>query len=319
MDRNDLNDDPEDPQHTPQERAAAASRSTWVSIVVNVVLTITQVVVGVLSKSQGLVADGIHSLSDLLADFVVLFANHHAKKDVDEDHPYGHQRFENAASLVLGGLLLAVGVGMLWSAFRKLQEPDAVQKVHVVALWVAGGALTAKELLFRYMLSIAKRVKSSMLVANAWHARSDAASSLVVGVGIIGNLAGYPILDPIAALIVGFMVAKMGWGFGWEALHDLMDRSVDEAEVLAIRNTLLDTSGVKNVHDVRTRKMGDMIVVDAHLEVDATLSVEAGHEIAVDARNRVLQRHRVLNLMTHVDPWQRPDLDQRKATAAAGP
>jgi cation diffusion facilitator family transporter len=313
----DLADDPEDPQHSPEERAAAASRSTWVSVGVNLILTITQVAVGILAKSQGLVADGIHSLSDLVADFVVLFASHHAKKDADEDHPYGHQRFETAASLVLGALLLAVGIGMLWSAFRKLEEPDLVQQVHTVALWVAGGALIAKELLFRYMLSVAKRVKSSMLVANAWHARSDAASSLVVGIGIIGNLAGYPILDPSAALIVGFMVAKMGWSFGWDAMHDLMDRSVDEQEVAAIRQTLEDTPGVKSVHDIRTRKMGDMIVVDAHIEVDAAISVEAGHDIAVEARQRVLQRHRVLNLMTHVDPWRRPDLDHAGAAVPA--
>jgi cation diffusion facilitator family transporter len=315
----DLADDPEDPLHSPEERAAAGSRSTWVSVAVNLVLTITQVGVGILAKSQGLVADGIHSLSDLVADFVVLFASHHAKKDADEGHPYGHQRFETAASLVLGGLLLAVGIGMLWSAFRKLEEPDLVQQVHVVALWVAGAALVAKELLFRYMLSVAKWVKSSMLVANAWHARSDAASSLVVGIGIIGNLAGYPILDPIAALIVGFMVAKMGWGFGWDAMHDLMDRAVDETEVVAIRQTLVDTPGVECVHDVRTRKMGDMIVVDAHIEVDASISVEAGHDIAVLARQRVLQRHRVLNLMTHVDPWRRPDLDHAvPATPVSG-
>jgi cation diffusion facilitator family transporter len=313
----DLADDPEDPQHSPEERAAAASRSTWVSVGVNLILTITQVAVGILAKSQGLVADGIHSLSDLVADFVVLFASHHAKKDADEDHPYGHQRFETAASLVLGALLLAVGIGMLWTAFRKLEEPDRVQQVHIVALWVAGGALVAKEGLFRYMLSVAKRVKSSMLVANAWHARSDAASSLVVGIGIIGNLAGYPILDPIAALIVGFMVAKMGWSFGWDAMHDLMDRSVDEQEVAAIRQTLADTPGVRSVHDIRTRKMGDMIVVDAHIEVDAAISVEAGHDIAVEARQRVLQRHRVLNLMTHVDPWRRPDLDHAGAVMPA--
>jgi cation diffusion facilitator family transporter len=178
-----------------------------------------------------------------------------------------------------------------------------------VALYVAGAALVAKELLFRYMLAVAKRVKSSMLVANAWHARSDAASSLVVGVGIIGNLAGYPILDPIAALIVSFMVIRMGWSFGWDALHDLMDRAVDEEEVEAIRRTLVETPGVHSVHDVRTRKMGDMILVDAHLEVDAAISVEQGHDIAVQARHRVLQRHRVLNLMTHIDPWRRPDLD----------
>ena len=309
MNFNELADDSEDAEHSPAERIAAASRSTWVSVFVNLILTIAQVVVGVLAKSQGLIADGIHSLSDLVADFVVLLASHQSKKDADADHPYGHQRFETAASLVLGLLLLAVGVGMLWSAARKLEAPETVATVHIVALWVAGGALIAKELLFRYMLSVAKRVKSSMLVANAWHARSDAASSLVVGVGIIGNLAGYPILDPIAALIVGFMVTRMGWSFSWDAMHDLMDRAVDEQEVQAIRSTLLETPGVAGVHDVRTRKMGDMIVVDAHIEVDACISVEAGHDIAVVARQRVLQRHRVLNLMTHVDPWSRPDLD----------
>jgi len=309
---NPYGDEPEDDQAALAERAAAASRSTWVSVAVNLFLSLTQVAIGVLSKSQGLVADGIHSLSDLLGDFVVLFAGHHAKKDADLDHPYGHQRFETAASLMLGVLLLVVGCGMLWSAFRKLENPETVPSVHIAALWVAGAALIAKEVLFRYMLAAAKRVKSSMLVANAWHARSDAASSLVVGVGIIGNLAGYPILDPIAALIVGLMVARMGWEFSWAALHDLMDRSVDEQEVDAIRRTLIETPGVKNVHDVRTRKMGDMILVDAHIEVDATITVESGHDIAVAARQRVLQHHRVLNLMTHVDPWHRPDLDHAK-------
>ena len=307
-----LSEDSEDAEHTAAERAAAAARSTWVSVGVNLVLTTTQIAVGLLAKSQGLVADGIHSLSDLVADFVVLFAGHHSQKDADEDHPYGHQRFETAASLVLGTLLLVVGVGMLWSAVRKLEAPETVPTVHIAALWVAAGALIAKETLFRYMLTVAKRVKSSMLVANAWHARSDAASSLVVGIGIVGNLAGYPILDPIAALIVGVMVTRMGWGFGWDALHDLMDRAVDEQEVAGIRETLLQTPGVSGVHDVRTRKMGDMIVVDAHIEVDASITVEAGHDIAVVARARVLQRHRVLNLMTHVDPWHRPDLDHAR-------
>jgi cation diffusion facilitator family transporter len=302
-------DDTEDNPQSEAERAQAASRSTWVSVAVNIVLSVSQIVAGVLSKSQGLIADGIHSLSDLIGDFVVLLAGHHSQKGADADHPYGHQRFENAASLVLGMLLLAVGMGMLWSAAHKLQSPESIATVHISALWVAGGALIAKELLFRYMLAVAKRVKSSMLVANAWHARSDAASSLVVGVGIIGNLMGYPILDPIAAALVGFMVTKMGWGFAWDALHDLMDRSADDAEVQAIRQTLVETPGISSVHDLRTRKMGDMIVVDAHLEVDAMLTVEQGHDIAVAARARVLQRHRVLNLMTHVDPYRRPDLD----------
>ena len=304
-----FSNDPEDSAEGRAELVAAASRSTWVSVGVNLLLSSTQIAVGILSKSQALIADGIHSLSDLVSDFIVLFAGHHSLKDADDEHPYGHQRFETAASLALGGLLIVVGAGMLWSAVMKLQSPELVPTVHTAALWVAGAALVAKELLFRYMLAVAKRVKSSMLVANAWHARSDAASSLVVGVGIVGNLAGYPILDPIAAAIVGFMVVKMGWSFGWDALHDLKDRSVDEQEVEAIRQTLADTPGIRGVHDLRTRKMGDMIVVDAHIEVDAQLSVEAGHEITVAARDRVLQRHRVLTLMTHLDPWRRPGLD----------
>lgn len=302
MNHTDIDNDPEDEQHSSAERMAAASQSTWVSVGVNLLLTVIQVMVGVLAKSQGLIADGIHSLSDLVADFVVLFANQQSKKDADDKHPYGHQRFETAASLVLGGLLLAVGLGMLWSAVRKLEAPDTIQQVNVIALYVAGGALLVKESLFRYMLSVAKRVKSSMLIANAWHARSDAASSLVVGLGILGNLAGYPILDPVAALIVGLMVSKMGWGFGSDALHDLMDRSADDEEVAAIRQTLLSTPGVLGAHDLKTRKMGDMIVVDVHIDIDAAITVESGHDIAVRVRQAVMQRHRVLNVMTHVDP-----------------
>ncbi|WP_116139494.1 cation diffusion facilitator family transporter [Trinickia diaoshuihuensis] len=302
-------DDVENGEHSAAERAAAASRSTWVSVAVNLGLTFGQVLAGIVSGSQGLIADGIHSLSDLVADFVVLFASHHSRKGADEAHPYGHQRFETAASLALGIILAAVGLGMLWAALRKLGDPASAERVHMAALWVAIGALIAKELLFRYMLAVAKLVKSSMLVANAWHARSDAASSLVVGVGIAGNLAGFPILDPIAALIVGMLVLKMGWTFGSDALHDLMDRSADEQEVGAIRQTLLGTPGVMGVHDLRTRKMGDMIVADVHIEVDAAISVEAGHEIAVAARRHVLARHRVLNVMTHVDPRTRGGID----------
>ncbi|MES2756251.1 MAG: cation diffusion facilitator family transporter [Pseudomonadota bacterium] len=307
-------DDPEDTRHTPAERSAAATRSTWVSVAVNIALSGLQISVGVLAKSQGLIADGVHSLSDLVADFVVLFASRHGAKEADPGHPYGHQRFENAASMVVGALLLAVGAGMAGSAIGKLQNPESIPVVHAIALAVAAAALVAKEILFRYMLKIATKVKSSMLVANAWHARSDAASSLVVGIGIAGNLAGYPLLDPIAALVVGLMIAKMGWGFSWNALHELMDRGVDEQEVAAITNTLAATPGVMGVHDVRTRKMGDMIVVDAHIEVDATVPVEAGHDIAVSARRGVMERHRVLSLMIHVDPWHRPDLDHVSQT-----
>lgn len=288
--------------------AAAATRSTWVSVAVNLALSIGQVVIGILSRSQGLVADGIHSLSDLIADFVVLLAGHHSRKPVDEKHPYGHQRFETGASLALAAILLLVGGGMLWSAIQKLEHPEAIARVHVAALWVALVALAAKECLFRYMLAVATRVKSGMLVANAWHARSDAASSLVVACGIVGNLLGYPLLDPVAALIVGGMIVKMGATFGWDALHDLMDRAADAEDVQAIRATLLATPGVLDAHDLRTRKTGDLILVDVHLDIDADLTVAQGHDIAVAARARVMRHHHVLNVMTHVDPRKRESL-----------
>jgi len=290
------------PKIDDQERQRVARQSTFCSVLVNIGLTIGQVLTGLISGSQGLIADGIHSLSDLFADFVVLLANHHSQKAADSDHHYGHQRYENAASLILGMMLLAVGVGMLWSGVLKLEDPTKVVRVHSAALWVALIALAAKELLFRSMLRAAEKVRSSMLVANAWHARSDAASSLVVAAGIVGNLMGYTILDPLAGLVVGLMVGKMGWSFAWEALHDLMDRAASEKEIAQVRVCLLATPGVSGIHDLRTRKMGDMIMVDVHLEVDGNLNVRQGHHIAVEARRRVLDALPVLNVMTHIDP-----------------
>ncbi|MGL6071757.1 cation diffusion facilitator family transporter [Craterilacuibacter sp.] len=293
------------PDHQAAEelaRYAAARKSTLVSVVINLILTVLQVTVGIFARSQALVADGIHSLSDLLADFVVLFASHHGRKAPDDDHHYGHQRYENAASLVLGLLLLAVGAGMLISAASKFNDPESIPQVHAIALWVALFTLVCKEGLFRYMLGIAKKVRSTMLVANAWHARSDAASSLVVALGIGGNMLGYPLLDPVAALFVGLMICRTGGQFAWSALSDLMDKAADEEEVSKIRTTLLATPGITGLHDLRTRKMGDMIVVDVHLEVDGDLNVRDGHNIALEARARVMAEHPVLNVMTHVDP-----------------
>jgi len=285
----------ENPEDASADKYSAGKKSTLVSVV-------SQVFAGLLSGSQGLVADGIHSLTDLVADFVVLFANHHSAKDADEDHHYGHQRYETAASLFLGVSLLVVGLGMLWSAGHKIVNPVGSTQISLLALYVALGALAAKELLFRYMLAVAERVRSSMLVANAWHARSDAASSLVVSVGIVGALLGYPILDSVGALIVGLMIVRTGWSFSWDALNDLMDRAVSEEEHQQIEQIVLATPGVLGCHDLRTRKMGDMILVDVHIEVDANATVQVGHDIALTAANQVKAKLPVLNVMTHIDP-----------------
>ena len=292
----------ENPEDASAEKQSAAKKSTLVSVAVNLTLTVSQVFAGLLSGSQGLIADGIHSLTDLIADFVVLFANHHSAKDADEDHHYGHQRYETAASLFLGISLLVVALGMLWSAGHKIVNPIAPSQISILALYVALGSLVAKELLFRYMLAVAKRVRSSMLVANAWHARSDAASSLVVSVGIVGALLGFPILDSVGALIVGLMIIRTGWSFSWDALNDLMDHAVSEEEHQHIEKIILSTEGVLGCHDLRTRKMGDMILVDVHIEVDANATVQVGHDIALTAANQVKAELPVLNVMTHIDP-----------------
>ncbi|SNX28639.1 cation diffusion facilitator family transporter [Polynucleobacter meluiroseus] len=292
----------ENPELDSVAKQKAGRNSTLVSVLVNLGLTLSQVTAGVLAGSQGLIADGIHSLTDLVADFVVLFANHHSSKDADEDHHYGHQRYETAASLFLGVSLLVVGLGMLWAAGNKIINPVAAGQIQILALYVALGALAAKELLFRYMLAVAERVRSSMLVANAWHARSDAASSLVVSVGIVGALLGYPILDSVGALVVGLMITKTGWSFSWDALNDLMDRAVSSEEHQKIIDTIMTTEGVKGCHDLRTRKMGDMILADVHIEVDKNATVQVGHDIAFAAAKKVTDTLPVLNVMTHVDP-----------------
>ncbi|WP_434663684.1 cation diffusion facilitator family transporter [Klebsiella sp. MISC125] len=292
---------PDDKYH---QRSTVARKSTLISVVVNLFLSSFQVLAGIFSGSQGLIADGIHSFSDLIADFVVLLANKKSRKPSDSDHHYGHWRYENGASMVIGALLLIVGLGMLWSACNKLLHPESIQDVHIIALWVALAALVAKEVLFRYMLAVAKRIQSSMLIANAWHARSDAASSVVVAVGIIGNLAGFVWLDPVAALVVGVLVTRMGYSFAIDALHDLMDRAVDSDTEQQIQTTILATPGVIALHDLKTRRAGDLILVDVHVEVAGNLSVVEGHDIALLARARVLKNHNVLNMMIHIDPCQ---------------
>lgn len=286
-----------------QNKFNAAKKSTLVSVAVNSLLSIWQIIVGIFSHSSGLIADGIHTLSDLVADFVVLIANKKSHKKPDADHPYGHFRYENGASLILGIILLIVGVGMGWSAVDKMLHPESIPEVHTAALVAALTALVAKEGLFRYMLHVANKVNSSMLVANAWHARSDAASSLVVAIGIVGSLCGIRILDPIAALIVGTFVFRMGYKFTYQSMQDLMDKGADEETLEQISNVIRSVKEIKGFHDLKTRKSGDFLLVDVHLELDAQMTILEGHDIAVNVRKQLMKNPQILDVMTHLDPY----------------
>lgn len=284
------------------ERFAEGQRITWVSVAVNIVLTAMQMVVGFMAHSQSLIADAMHTLSDIVADGFVLVANRKSAEAADDDHPYGHGRYETVASLVLGLLLSGTGIGILIAAAGRLQDLNSAPPVGVAAMWAALITLAAKEGLFRYMLKTAERLRSPMLVANAWHARADALSSLVVAAGIGGALLGFNFADAVAAIIVGGMIVRAGLHFAWEAIQELIDTGLSAEEVGAIRRTIADTSGVLGLHELRTRRMAHKVLVDAHVQVNPRISVSEGHRVAEAARRRVLDGHEeVLDVLVHID------------------
>ncbi len=194
-----------------EERKRTTQQVTLVGALINTLLSVVKIAVGLIAQSQALVADGIHSLSDLLSDVLVYVAAQHAGHGPDSDHPYGHGRFETAATLGLGILLVMVALGISWDAVSRLFTPEKLLHPGPMALYAAALSIVAKEALYHYTVRAARRIRSDMLQANAWHHRSDAASSIVVLVGVAGTMAGLPYLDAIAAFAVGLMVAKIGW------------------------------------------------------------------------------------------------------------
>ena len=300
-----------DVHSAPQTRAGEAQRATWVSVVVNLVLTLAQLLVGWLAHSQSLVAHGLHSFSDLLSDFLVIWASRQSAVPADRAHPYGHGRVETAATLVLGVSLIAIGAGILWESGSRLQAGVEAPAVGLLAFWIAVLTVVAKEGLYRYLIGVAEKLRSQLLTANALHTRADAASALVVVVGIGGALLGWTFLDLLAAALMGFMILRMGAELARDAIKELIDTGLDEVQVAAIRATLAATPGVLGVHALRTRRMAHQALVDVHVQVAPMISVSEGHRIAEAARARVLREHpEVLDVLVHVDPEDdlEPDL-----------
>lgn len=296
------------PLHLPEpaaggERLALAQRATWASVAVNLLMTVAQVLIGWLSHSQSLIAHGLHSFSDLLSDFLVLYASRQGAHPADDAHPYGHARVETAATLILGASLAVIGAGILWESGLRLQHVESLQAVQWPAFWVAAATVVAKEGLYRYLVRVAEKLRSQLLAANALHTRADAASALVVVVGIGGALFGWRFLDLLAAALMGFMILRMGAVLAWGALQELIDTGLDASQVEAIQSTLLAIPGVLGLHALRTRRMAHQALVDAHVLVDSRISVSEGHRIAEVARERVLKVHpEVLDVLVHIDP-----------------
>jgi len=286
-----------------KERSAAISRVAAIGGVINLILSLIKVGAGMLWHSQALVADGIHSFSDLLSDLLVLYAGRHASQAPDREHPYGHGRYETMATLILGVLLLAVAVGIGWDATERLFAPQALLQPQPLALAAAAASILVKEWLYWWTLGYARLVRSDLLRANAWHHRSDAISSVVVLVGVGGTLAGLPYLDAIAAVIVAVMIARIAWKLGQESIQELVDRGLDAERLCAIEGIIGSVGGVRDIHMLRTRKHGGQASVDVHVLVDPRLSVSEGHMIAIVVENRLKKEiDEITDVTVHVDP-----------------
>ena len=293
---------PVDVQAQRRERGRETRKVALITGFINLLLSVAQMIVGVLANSAALIADGVHTLSDLLSDVLVWFAARHAAQAPDEDHPYGHGRFETAATLGLGILLAVAAAGIVWSGIERLFEDDRPVPGQV-ALVVAAIGIASKEALYWYTIAVARRLKSDMLRANAWHHRSDAISSIVVLIGVGGALLGYVYLDAIAAIIVGLMIIRIGWDLGFSALMELVDTALDEQQVNDAKRVIMAIDGVRSVHMLRTRRHGAEASADVHVQVPPRISVSEGHMISQTVEDRLIDKvESITDVTVHIDP-----------------
>jgi cation diffusion facilitator family transporter len=234
---------------------------------------------------------------------MVWFAAIHASQGPDSDHPYGHGRFETLATLGLGLLLILIAIGIIWDATSRLFTPERLLVPSLLAVVIAGFSVLAKEWLYHYTARIARRLKSDMLRANAWHHRSDAVSSVVVIFGVAGTLAGLPYLDAVAAIGVGLMIAHVGWELGGPAIQELVDAGLDQERLEKIKETIVAVNGVKAIHMLRTRSSGGQASADVHVLVNPKLSVSEGHMISQKVMDNLMEKiDEMADVTVHVDP-----------------
>lgn len=286
-----------------EQRVQVTKRVTLVGAFVNLVLAAVKIVVGILSSAQALVADGIHSLSDLLTDAMVFYAAGKAHEAPDTEHPYGHGRIETIATLVLGIFLLLVALGIVWDAVDRLRVPEDNITPGIAALWGAAFSIVANEVLYWYTLFAGRKINSSMLVANAWHHRSDAVSSIVVLVGLALAQAGMPWLDPVTAIIVALMIGKIAWPLMSDSIKELVDTGLEEKRLHDVETAIKSVAGVEALHMLRTRFMANQVFADVHVQVRPRISVSEGHMVSEAVRSAIVEKFdEVADVTVHIDP-----------------
>jgi cation diffusion facilitator family transporter len=281
---------------------AAGTRVTLVSAVTDLGLTLIKAVLGVMSGSQALIADALHSLSDLMTDGITYAAIKLGHAEADDTHPYGHGKFETFGTLILAVLLTLTGLIILWEAAQVLWHGTAPE-VKPIALLAAGLGVIAKEALFRYCLWEGARVKSNILTATGWHHRADGLSSLAALIGIGLSVAGYPMCDPLAAALVGVYLMYTSYGLGRDAFDELVDAAVPDDTRREVEHIIVSTPGVQAMHLLRARHLGGKILLDVHVEVDPMISVSEGHLIAETIHHRLKTAlSSVSDATVHIDP-----------------
>jgi cation diffusion facilitator family transporter len=279
------------------------ARATYVGALVNIIQTGIKIGFGILGQSAALIADGIHSLSDLLSDLLVIIAIKLGSREADHEHPYGHRRFETIATVILGIGLIAVAGAIVWHVLEHIAAPETLLVPDANTLGVAAISILINEWLYHYTRRIARKTRSKLLLANAWHQRSDALSSVVVLGGIAAVLLGYPFADAIAAVLVALMVAKIGLNLVFESIKELVDTSLPPEMVAEIRAAIHRVDGVEGIHLLRTRQMGEDAYIDAHIVVDPRITVSEGHMIGDAVRDDLVRRFDdVMDVLVHVDP-----------------
>ncbi len=284
---------------------------TFWSLVLNLVLGLIKCVVGNLAHSRALIVDGLHSLLDLSTDLAVIYGLKMSAKPQDAEHPYGHHKFASLANLFIAVSLVVSCLFLIRNGIVDFRN-ESTRLPEVAALVTAIVSLGIKEILFFWTRHVAKKEQSRLLLTNAWHHRTDSLSSLGVALAILATILfgeDWAFLDSLAAVALGIFLLWEGAKLLRKACNDLLDTAPEHMIINDIREHILPTPGAIAYHEFRARRVGDMIEVDLHLQVEPTLSVEAGHMIAKAVRKNILQRHpEVLDVLIHLEPATDPHL-----------
>lgn len=293
------------------DRGKEIRRITVVGAIVNIILTIFKIIAGVLGRSAAMVADGIHSLSDLLSDIVVLVFTHISSKGKDKNHSFGHGKFETMATLIVSVILVAVGAKLMADGVASIigvMNGNSIPLPGSIALWAAIGSIIIKEILYHATIRTARRTNSPVVLANAWHHRSDALSSIGALAGIAGAMIlgeKWTILDPIASCCISIAIIVVAVKMSLPSLAELLETSLPdeiEKEIISISNSV---QGVENIHELKTRRNGISYIIDAHIVVDPHISVTEAHNIATDVENALKEKYgNETQINIHIEPDQ---------------